>query len=79
MIVLYNYALKLIVHKLCLTVLLEYMTALLESIDLFVLDVVNVFQHKYYTSNQDKCIGARAPPSELHVCSYIMKIIFAKF
>jgi len=48
----HNYVLKL----LCtfhLTALLEYMTALLKYIDLFVLNVLNVFQHDYCNSNQD--------------------------
>jgi len=50
-----------------LTVLLEHMTALLEYIDLFILDVVNVFQHEYCTSNQDlQYIRAKAKSSELH-------------
>jgi len=50
-----------------------HLIALLEYIDQFVLDVVNIFQHEYCTSNKDlQNIGATAPPSQLHPCSYIM-------
>jgi len=45
----HNYLLR----RICLTTLLEYMTALLENIYLYVFDVVNIFQHNYCTSNQD--------------------------
>jgi len=48
-------------------------TALLECFDLFVLDVVNIFEHEYCTSNRDlQNIGTRSPPSQSYHCSYIM-------
>jgi len=46
------YVSKIIAHF-NLTALLDHMTALLEYIDLIILDVMNIFQHEYYTSNQD--------------------------
>jgi len=52
------------------------MTALLEYSDLFALDLLNVFQHDYCTSNLDlQNIRAKAPPSEQHPCSYINETI----
>jgi len=48
-----------------------HLTALLECINLFVFDVVSMFQNEYYTSNKDlKNIG-RASTSQLHPCSCI--------
>jgi len=59
------YVLKIIVHA--------HLTALLECTDLFVLDVVNIFQHEYCTSNKDlQNVETRAIPSQLQPCSFIM-------
>jgi len=58
----------------CLTALLEYKTALLEYIDLFVLDVLIYFSMIYCTFTQDLQSMVELKPHLFHLWSHTLAV-----